>query len=472
MILRIASKEFTDTLRDGRFRWSAAIVLTLLVAALAAGWKNYRDVRAQHDGAQQAMRDFWVNQPAKNPHSAAHYGLWAFKPRTLLSMVDQGVDPYVGVAAYLEAHKQNEFQFRPAMDATATQRFGQWTAATILQLLLPLLIIILAFPAFAGERELGTLRQLVSLGVPASTLAGGKALGLAAALGLLLVPAAVVGSVALGLAASEGTFMASLPRLGVMTLAYLAYFALFVGISLAVSARASSSRAALLVLLGFWALNSLVAPKALSDVARRLEPTPSAFEFITALDADLRKGPDGHAPDARAEQLRQRLLAQYKVATVAELPINFDAVQMQQAEEDGDKVFDRHYGALYDAYARQNRVHQLGAVVAPLLAVRSLSMGLAGTDVEHHRAFAHSAEQYRRMLIKRMNGNMAENSRSGDFDYKAPPSLWREIEPFAYEAPGLRAAMGAHLPAVWLLVAWCLAVGVAVVRTSKLRIQD
>jgi ABC-2 type transport system permease protein len=461
MILRIASKEFTDTLRDGRFRWSAAIVLTLLLAALGAGWKHYRDVRAQHDGAQQAMRNFWVNQPAKNPHSAAHYGLWAFKPRTLLSMVDQGVDPYVGVAAYLEAHKQNEFQFRPAMDATATQRFGQWTAATILQLLLPLLIIILAFPAFAGERELGTLRQLVSLGVPVSTLAGGKALGLAAALGLLLVPAAVIGSVALGLAASEGTFLASVPRLGVMALAYLT-----------VSARASSSRAALLVLLGFWALNSLVAPKALSDAARRLEPTPSAFEFITALDADLRKGPDGHAPDARAEQLKQRLLAQYKVSTVAELPLNFDAVQMQQAEEDGDKVFDRHYGALYDAYARQNRVHQLGAVVAPLLAVRSVSMGLAGTDVEHHRAFATSAEQYRRMLIKRMNGNMAEHSRSGDFDYKAPPSLWREIEPFAYEAPGLRAAMGAHLPAVWLLVGWCIAVGAAVARTRKLRIQD
>ncbi len=471
MITRIATKEFTDTLRDGRFRWSAAIVLTLLVAALGAGWKNYRDVKGQHDRAQLAMREFWVNQPAKNPHSAAHYGLWAFKPRTLLSLVDQGVDPYVGVAAYLEAHKQNEFQFRPAMDATATQRFGQWTAATILQLLLPLLIVVLAFPAFAGERESGTLRQLMSLGVNPGTLAAGKALGVATALGVLLVPCAVLGALALSLASSEGALGLEGGRIALMTLSYLAYFAIFVAVSLAVSARASSSRVALLVLLAFWAVNSLVAPRALSDVARRVHPTPSAFAFVNALDADLKKGLDGHNPDERTEALKRTLLARYNVSTVDSLPINFDAVSMQQAEEDANVVFDRHYGALYDTYRRQNTVHQLGALVAPLLAVRSLSMGLAGTDVEHHRAFAASAEQYRRMLIKKMNGSMAENSRSGDFSYKADPSLWKEVPPFEYQAPPLAQALAMHGPSALLLSVWLLAGLAAVLRMRTLRLD-
>ncbi|MBC7896713.1 MAG: DUF3526 domain-containing protein [Cytophagaceae bacterium] len=471
MLARIATKEFTDTLRDGRFRWSAAIVITLLAAALGAGWKNYRDVKGQHDRAQTAMRDFWLNQPAKNPHSAAHYGVWAFKPRTLLSLVEQGVDPYVGVAAYLEAHKQNEFQFRPAMDATATQRFGQWTAATILQILLPLLIVVLAFPAFAGERELGTLRQLVSLGVKPSVLAGGKALGVAAGLGVLLVPATILGVMALALAASEGAFAVEMPRIGLMALTYLAYFVVFIAVSLVVSARARSSRVALLVLLAFWAVNSLVAPRVLSDVARRVAPTPSAFQFITALDADLKKGPDGHSPDVRTDSLRRTLLAKHRVSTVDSLPFNFDAVQMQQAEEDGNIVFDRHYGALYSAYRRQNIVHQLGAVVAPLLAVRALSMGLAGTDVEHHRAFADASEAYRRMLIKKMNGSMAENSRSGDFSYKADPSLWKEVPPFTYEQPPLVLSMGMQLPSLWLLLAWVVIGLVSVVRTRKLNLD-
>ncbi|MBL8962069.1 MAG: DUF3526 domain-containing protein [Gemmatimonadetes bacterium] len=471
MIARIAAKEFTDTLRDGRYRWSAVIVLTLLAAALGAGYRNWRDVAAQHDRAAQEMRAFWVNQPAKNPHSAAHYGLWAFKPRTMLSMVDQGVDPYVGVASYLEAHKQNEFRFRPAMDATATQRFGQWTAAGILQVLLPLLIVVLAFPAFAGEKELGTLRQLVSLGVPPAALAGGKALGIAAALGTLLVPAAILGSIALVLGAAEGTMALEWPRVALMALSYLGYFAIFVAVSLVVSARVSSSRVALLVLLAFWAANSLVAPRVFSDVARRAAPTPSAFEFLAAMDADLKKGIDGHSPSERTEALKQEVLAKYGVSSVDSLPVNFDAISMQRGEEDANVVFDKHYGALYDAYQRQNRIHQFGAVAAPLLAVRSLSMGLAGTDVEHHRAFAQSAESYRRMLIAKMNGYMAEHSRTGDWDSTAPTSLWAEVPPFEYEAPRLAQAVAAHWPAVWLLVGWVLVAAGAVVRTRKLRLD-
>ena len=61
--------------------------------------------------------------------------MYAFKPKSPLAMVDTGVDPYIGVAVWLEAHKQNEFKFRPAQDRTAVQRFGEMTGAEVLQLL-------------------------------------------------------------------------------------------------------------------------------------------------------------------------------------------------------------------------------------------------------------------------------------------------------------------------------------------------
>lgn len=176
MIRRIARKEMTEMLRDGRFRWAAAIVLLLLLASLLMGAKNYRDIKRQHDLAQAETREQWIHQPAKNPHSAAHYGIYAFKPKMLAAMLDLGVDPYVGQSVWLEAHKQNEFRYRPAQDSTAVQRFGELTAATVLQLLIPLLIILLAFSAFVGEREQGTLRQLLSIGVRQSDLVWGKAL--------------------------------------------------------------------------------------------------------------------------------------------------------------------------------------------------------------------------------------------------------------------------------------------------------
>jgi ABC-2 type transport system permease protein len=50
--------------------------------------------------------------------------------------------------------------------------FGELTGATVLQLLVPLLIVMLSFDALAGERESGTLRQLMSLGVRAGCAGG------------------------------------------------------------------------------------------------------------------------------------------------------------------------------------------------------------------------------------------------------------------------------------------------------------
>jgi ABC-2 type transport system permease protein len=137
MITRIAKKEFTEMLRDGRFRWLSIVVLGLLASALVMGWRHQSDVSEQHALARRGTRDHWLRQGEKNPHSSAHYGIYAFKPAMSLAAIDPGVDPYVGVSAWLEAHRQNQLEFRPAQDATAVQRFGELTAATVLQLLIP-----------------------------------------------------------------------------------------------------------------------------------------------------------------------------------------------------------------------------------------------------------------------------------------------------------------------------------------------
>jgi ABC-2 type transport system permease protein len=262
MIFRIARKELVDTTRDGRFRVLAALVLVISLTSLAAGWKHYRDVQQQHEQAQRATRAQWLGQTPKNPHSAAHYGVYAFKPKNRLSMVDTGIDPYVGVAAWLEAHKQNEFKYRPAQDRTAVQRFGELTAAEGFLVLLPLFIVLVTFSSFSGEREQGTLRQLLSVGVRPRDLAVGKAAGIAAALALVLVPATVVGVICLSFTAEYGSIADDVPRATLLGVIYLAYFAIFIAISLGVSARARSSRLALVILLSFWFANSLIASRA------------------------------------------------------------------------------------------------------------------------------------------------------------------------------------------------------------------
>jgi ABC-2 type transport system permease protein len=236
-------------IRDGRYAWAAAIVFFLLTAALLTGWKQYAATARERGQARQDERARWLGQGEKNPHSAAHYGVYAFKPELPLSALDRGLNAYLGVAVWLEAHKQNLFKFRPADDATAASRFGELTAAAVLQLLIPLLIVLVLHSAFTGEREQGTLRLLASLGVPPRRLAYGKVLGALAALGVLLVPAALLGALALWLAAGAESAMTSVSRTLLTAGGYLLYFGIFCGLALLVSARAKSSQAALVVLL-------------------------------------------------------------------------------------------------------------------------------------------------------------------------------------------------------------------------------
>jgi ABC-2 type transport system permease protein len=463
MITRIARKELTEMLRDGRFRVLAGVVLAVSVVSLLAGWRHYADIAAQHRTAQDATRAQWLNQPKKNPHSAAHYGVYAFKPKSQLAIVDTGIDPYMGVAVWLEAHKQNEFKYRPAQDRTAVQRFGEMTAAEALQVLLPLFIVLMTFSAFAGERESGTLRQVLSLGVSRRDLALGKAAGIALALLLVLLPATALGVAALALT-SDGGLLAGDPWRAVwLGLAYLLYFALVIAISLAVSAKVRSSRLALVVLLTFWFANSLVAPRAIADIAASLYPTPSAVEFQKALEADLN---DSKEMERRLERRKAELFERHGVNNLDALPIAFSGVSLQEGEDHGNEVFDEHYGRLFEQYERQNRVVQYGGLVAPMLAVRALSMGLAGTDFEQHRHFITAAERYRRDIQRVMNNDIAANQKKGEV-YLAGHELWSKVPDFEYEAPSSWSVLANTRWSVLILLAWVLCSVVWLMRASR-----
>jgi ABC-2 type transport system permease protein len=445
-------------LRDGRFRLMAGIVLVLLLAALAAGWKHYAQVQAERGAALIEARDIWLVQGSKNPHSAAHYGTYAFKPQLPLTFVDQGVDRFTGVAVYLEAHKQNNAKYLPAQDSTGLQRFGELTAATVLQILMPLVIILLAFSAFAGERDSGALRQLLSLGVRTHALAFGKWLGIVGALMLLLVPATIIGVAALALSATSDVRGPTDMRMFWMGFGYLLYFLAFVALSLAVSARASSARLALVVLLGFWVVGNLIAPRVAASVSKRVAPTPSSVQFWTNVANDMRSGGiDGHDSSEHDAALRARILEQYGVDRVEKLPFNFAGVALQAGEEYSNRIYDKHFTELWDGYERQGRVQAWGALVAPVLAMRSLSMGMAGTDFAHHRHFATAAEDYRRRMVKLLNDDVAYSPKGEEWNYVADRRMWERVADFEYSSPNAAWALRKQATSLTMLLVWFVA---------------
>jgi ABC-2 type transport system permease protein len=464
MLTAIVRKEFTEMWRDGRVRATSIALLLLLTGATAYGWQQTRALGAERRAAQELTRSHWVSQPARNPHSAAHYGIYAFKPRTTLATLDDGVDPYTGVLAWLEAHKQNEFKYRPAQDASSAQRFGSLTAALTLQLLVPLLIVLVAHAAFAREREQGTLRQLLSLGVSPVTLGVGKAVGSAAALGVVLVPAALIGALALVGLGDDGSL--DLGRVLTLSGVYLLYFFAWLCVTLIASIRSNTARGALAGSLAVWMVTTVLAPRLATEVVRRVQPTPSAQTFAAAIKRDLAGGMEGHGGrDAHFAAFEARVLKQYGVDSISQLPVSFSGLELEEGERWGNKVFDKHYGALWQAFDTQERVRSWIGTVAPVLSIKAMSMGLAGTDVAHHRRFADASEAYRRSLVTRMNNAMQKTADGDDFAVKADPALWKSVGAFAYTLPGLAWAVHQHRIDAMVLACWALLSAVLLWRT-------
>lgn len=471
MILTIARKEFLEMTRDGRARLAALLVFALLGASILIGWKQYREIRSEVEAARRTVRNQWLHQAPKGPHQAAHYGTYAFKPRTALSLADIGVNRYTGVALFLEPHRQNDFRFRPAQDATVLERFGQMTASVTLQILIPLLIVMLTFGSFAGERESGTLRQVLSAGVKPIDLAWGKLLGATAVLAIFLAPAT-----ALGVAAILGNTLAAGEWDGVWRAVFLLggfllYFGAWSALCIAVSASCRSARLALIVLLTFWIGNCLVAPRVMADIASRLHPSGSALERYLQVTREAREGPDGHDPgDPHWKARKQELLKQHNVASVADLPFNFDGLVAVEAEKYTTDVYRRHFENVWMIHEAQDRTYRLGGLVAPMLAIQSLSMGLAGTDSGQQRHFATAAESYRSRMAIAMNSYIMTNVRYGDRQMVAGPELWKSLPDFEYMLPDTRWVLARHSLSIGVLAAWFAgSVVIAVWRAGRVR---
>jgi len=456
-VLLIATKELLDIRRDSRWRALAIVTTLLMLASLALGLLQMDRMEKEHHSAETGDRRVWTAQGAKNPHSAAHFGQYAFKPIGPLAFADPGIDAYVGGAVHLEAHKRNEARFRMARDSTLAARMGRLTPAFVFQTVLPLMAILLGFAAFSTEREQGTLRQLVSLGVRPVDLLLGKALASASVLMCLLLFAGVglIGGLALfdfrNLVEAGGDGL----RLIGMIVGYSLYLLGFLALALAVSARASSSRAALVGLLVFWLFNSFLAPRLATDVVRRARPLPSALAFRDAIADDKKQqfGHDEKHPGFIA--FRNRILKRYNVDRIEDLPLSFRGLSLREDDEAGYLVFDRHFGKLQAEIERQDSWRAAPGMLFPMLALQPVSMAMAGTDNRHQHHFLTAAERHRRLIQTAASQDLIDNARNGDTAYVSPEKTWYQIPSSAYQRPGVGWALQGRWAEFGSLAVWC-----------------
>ncbi|MDC6364573.1 MULTISPECIES: ABC transporter permease [Flavobacteriaceae] len=456
MIFKTFLKETKELFREGRVRISFIIVLLLLGVAIWISAKQYQNVNEQYEVARIAERDIWDNQGEKNPHSAAHYGTYAFKPKYPLALVDQGVDKYAGTSIFLEAHNRNEAQFSAAADQTGLARFGDLTPDFILLFIIPLLIILLGYNSFTKEREMGTLTLLKSQGITGWKWLLGKWSALFLPIFTITAVLFLIAGILLGNLEDYGIF--NLSSLLLMFLVYTIYYIIFINIVLLISSLAKKSGISLVVSLCIWILACLAAPKAASNIAENKHPYPTRQEFAANVLKDKKEGLDGHNPwSEEARLLEEQVLKEYGVDSLHQLPFNFDAYRMQKGEEHEAEVYFKHYNYLKDQFGNQSRIYRGLAVISPYLPTRFLSMAIAHTDYATHWDFADAAEAYRISTQKFLNDNFKDNSSYGEWGYRANADTWKNLPTFSYDPPELNIVLSRNASNMAILGIWLLA---------------
>ncbi|MEE4212428.1 MAG: DUF3526 domain-containing protein [Parvularcula sp.] len=453
---------------------SAASLLALLLVMVSLITTSAR-LSAEHDAReslQTTAEETFKAQPGRHPHRMVHYGHYVFRTPAPLASIDPGIDPYTGTVIFLEGHKQNSATFSPLYAGAQAGPLAQLTPALVYQILVSLLLIVVGYASLAREREGRTDRQLFTSALKFQDLWLGKVLALAGLAGVLLVPLIIASFGVLG--AGESVFIIAFFVAG-----YALYLLVWCLIIVAASARAKAPAAALLVLVSAWVGLSILAPRGASSVVETARPMAGKIESDLELAQALRSAGDGHnANDPAFAKLRANLLEEYGVDRVEDLPVNFRGIVAQEAEASLTETMNRFAEQRMEQERVQADTLSLLSFASPGLAIRSLSIAAAGTDLAHHHRFLREAEAARFDFVQGLNKLHAEEldytddiNRSSDAAAEQRTRVsaenWRLLNDFTFQPASAGTRFLRSLWPLGVLLLWAAAAAWFGLRATK-----
>lgn len=454
----VTRHEFVNLYRSRTVRVIAsAMTAAVMTAAIAGLATRVRDAE-ERTAASEYARERWLGQGAKNPHGAAHFGTYVFAPVRVLSGLAPGLDEVFGVVVRVEAHLRTPLAGRPIASQPAIGQFGWPSVVSLCEILLPLLAIALGHGAFASHDGAALVDSLRAAAVSRARLVAGKVFGAQLAM-LVCVAPMLLGAAGLVVVVEPST--SNLVCALAIVLGVIGYGWAWTAVSVAISAATRRASSSLVLALGIWSASCVILPQLAAMHAATEHPIRADGDFDRAVQRELAEGLDGHdSEDARVTALRDEVLAEYGVARVEDLPINFDGLAMQAGEVYAAEVYAHHHDAQWEALTAQQRVLDRAAVVAPGLALRRWSTALAQTDLSHHRRLADSVEAFRLEWVGSLNDALARGSRTGDWEFRADEELWSTVPSFVAAPPeGFDAIMTRAMTGGLVILWWCVVAG-------------
>lgn len=453
------------------------VVILILVwvfgcLSLLIQFSSLKEGLKQNQTFREEVRHGWESRPDKHPHRMAHYGYLTFRDQFPLMIFDKGIDDYLGNMIFLEAHKQNTANLSEAGSSGSLVRFGSFSLAFILQILVPLILFFIGFNLVSEEKENNTLKILHLQNVSAKEIIWGKMLSLWQYALLFLLPFLPICFI-LMLLVGENYMEEVAFRLLFVFGIYALLFLIISTITIVVSALSKSSAHALVFLLGCWLFLAVFLPKITQFMAQNFYTTPERIAFEMDMEATISKIGDSHNPnDVHYKKLKDSLLKAYKVDTVTALPFNYAGFVMKEGEKLTSKIYRDKLENLQNIYIKQLKILEISGFLNPITMIKNLSMGFSGTDYYSYQDFQNQSETYRFYLAQRMNDLQIKYiSNIKPKESEKPLSIshkhWKETKDFHYEYPNFWQVMRFQSFSLLALIFWILVSFLTLNRVSQ-----
>ncbi|TRY33739.1 ABC transporter permease [Aliiglaciecola sp. M165] len=455
----VAKDEWRYWLRSKVAIFVLAIGLVLTLSSVIKTAFTMHGLSHDRNAMQNLSEETFMEQPDRHPHRMVHYGHYAFRTPSPLSILDPGIDAYTGNSIFLEGHRQNSAMFADQKQGTGLTKLGNLSPAFIVQVLAPLLIILIGYSTMSRERESQTLAFLVAQGTSIYTLIMGKILALFLVVCLITLPLALSGMLAIF--QGESLFIV----LGFL-FGYVFYLLVWVLIVVFLSTLVSKNNESFTALVFVWILLCIAMPRVASTTASVSSPSAGKLETDFAVIAALRKLGDGHnANDPAFTKLKDSLLKQYDVETVEELPINFRGAVASASEAELSKVLNQFAEQRMDTELEQTQIARRFGWLSPNVAIRSLSMITAGSSIETHHRFLRETEALRLDFVQSLNKAHTEklsyiddiNRNNGEEAWqraRVSAQNWKMIEGFSFSADSASTRFSRSVGAFAQLFTW------------------
>ena len=255
--------------------------------------------------------------------------------------------------------------------------------AFIIKVIFSLYAILLGYNAVSGEKEQGTLRQILSNSISRIEFLSAKYISMLLILLIPLVIGCILSLLIIGISIPSLFTLNNLIKISLMFFLSLIYLSLFAFLSLLFSSIIHRSSIVLLVLLAIWIIFAIIIPNTAGILAQRFSDIPSELQIAKRLKPTIEK-----EIWARIDEIREKI-KRGEIKTEEEVKKEAD-----RAFDEGQEKLMKYYQNYYESMKQRTIKARNLACLSPTALFQYASENIAQTGIVREKQFLKDALQY------------------------------------------------------------------------------